>query len=189
MYLRRDIACLALSLLLGCAGRPRAPEPGPDTLAPQVEAPVVAPFVEAAPAAQAPVEPAREDDDIIEAVLRHEWARFAGGGVKYAFIFIRFPNQQDNPPPEFMARFEGHEPRVLPACFADPGMNGVRHWYGEKGRGIILRVTELRRVGLDRAEVEGGHHAGGRSSSRRTYSVERREGRWVVVGDKMWFAS
>ncbi len=127
--------------------------------------------------------------DIREAVFRYQFEHNASGsqrGVDYYFIAV---DESTDPPPEFVGRFAGHKPSVLPVSAATaPTPSGVSH-KELGGTGLIFRVSTIRWIGDTVVEVEGSYFEGGVSASGNTYRVELRGDTWVVTSNNMnWIA-
>ena len=75
------------------------------------------------------------------------------------------------PDPEFMRRFAGHEPAVR---------NGSQFAVGD---GLIFHILHWKWVSDKHIEVLGGYYEASLSASVSTYTVVRKDGRWVVEGD------
>lgn len=132
------------------------------------------------------------EDQVREAVFRHQFAHNSSGQKDRAPIYFLSLGETDkpqDPSPALMARFAQHQPRVEPVSRAHVSFDSsVRHRdTGE--RGLIFRVTSIERVSDDLAIVEGGYYEGNLSSSGNTYRVERKNGVWVVTDDKMQWIS
>jgi hypothetical protein len=55
--------------------------------------------------------------------------------------------------------------------------------------GLIFSVGAIKWISDTEAEVSGGYYEAGLSSSGNVYFVKRRDGKWVVTGDKMLWIS
>lgn len=145
-----------------------------------------------APAASAASSALSVDDQVREAVFKHLFKQNASGmKERAAFYFLSLgdSDKPQDPSPALMARFAEHRPRVEPVSRARISVEeGIRHREtGEKG--IVFRVTAIKRVSDDVMEVEGGYHEGTLSASGNVFRVERKNGVWVVTDDKMqWIA-
>ena len=110
--------------------------------------------------------------DIAEATFRYQFLHNASGQQQKAPAYFLSLFGKD-PDDAFLKRFEGHNPPVQRgSAFAI-------------GKGLRFRVERIKRVSDTKAEVSGGYYEAGLSSSGNTYSVELKEGKWVVAGDKM----
>ena len=133
----------------------------------------------------------KQEDNIKEAVFRYQFVHNASGlqqkaGVYFLSLWGVGEDGKD-PSDDFMRRFAGHTPPVKKfsrASFED----GLKD--EETGaRGLIFRVTVIKWITGSRVEVGGGYYEGQVSSSGNTYYVEKRDGKWVVVRDKMYWIS
>lgn len=130
---------------------------------------------------------ATQELDILEAVFRHQFEHNASSATaqrRVECLFLSLHKDHD-PPTELLARFKDHTPPVEPVSAAAP-----ERWYGirhkQNGRhGIIVLVDRIRWIDADTVEVEGGYYEGSTSASGNVYRVERRDGTWAVVDDRM----
>ena len=85
-----------------------------------------------------------------------------------------------DPDNAFLKRFEGHQPPVkkYSQCSAK-GMVVRDNETG--GEGLLFQITTITLLDDDTAQVKGGYYQGGLSASGNTYSLEKKEGRWIVV--------
>jgi len=126
--------------------------------------------------------------DVAEAVLRHQFDHNASGAQRNADYFFIFLEKGD-PPPALLARFANEKPPVLPASLAtSSAFEGVKH-KESGGRGLIFRISSIKWLDANTAEVEGGYYEAGLSSSGNVYRVERRSGKWSVTKDEMQWIS
>jgi hypothetical protein len=171
---RLSIGLATVALALGTsAGCRSTPEHGAhQSPADAVQAPSVA------SSAEAPAE--NPDLDVLEAVYRHElerWLRAAGHRIDC--FFLAYP-EKDDPPAELLSRFAAHIPPVRPQSQALVKWEGVEG-KGAGERGVIFRISSIRWLDGDTAEVKGGHYEGNRSASWRRYNLVRRNGHWEVA--------
>ena len=166
------IAALSASCILGCRTQSPAPTvatPPPDGIA-QSEA----------------YDPGYLN--VAEAVLRHLFDNNASGlrrGADYFFIAL----EKGDPPQEFLARFASERPLVLAVSQAtSSALEGVKH-KELGGRGLIFRISSIKWLDPNTAEVEGGYYEAGLSSSGNVYRVERRGGPWFVTKSEMRWIS
>jgi hypothetical protein len=145
-----------------------------------------------APRAAAPADHASEELDILEAVFRYQ---FEHNGASYMHpdrLFLSLAEAKDppkDPPAALLARFKGQIPPVEPESAADTDMVHGVHAKGKQGRGVLLRLTNIRWIDDDTVEVDGGYYSSGLSASGNTYRAQRREGAWVVVSDTLHWVS
>ena len=173
---------LSPSIALACA--PALPPPitdPPRLTAPPIMVPPFGPLrVEVA-----------ADDDVREAVFRHQFDHNASGLQKNARVFCLQIEGNRDPSPELLRRFDGDDPRVKKAslCTFKPGhaRGGVVDDTGAPG--LIFRVDTIQHSGDDSAIVEGGYFEAGLSSSGNVYELVREGNRWIVKKDTMKWIS
>lgn len=145
----------------------------------------------AAPTSEAPPAPAADDDDVREAVFRHQFDHNASGLQKNARVYCLQIEGKRDPSPELLRRFEDSEPKVKKAslCSFKRGSErgGVQDDTGAPG--LIFRIDTIRRQAPDAAVVEGGYFEAGLSSSGNVYELARVGGRWIVKKDTMIWIS
>jgi hypothetical protein len=110
--------------------------------------------------------------DVAEAVFRYQFEHNASAvqqGAKAYFLRVG----KDDPPAELLARFKGHAPPVRPGS------------QFKMGDGLSFYVGEMKWVDGTHVEVYGGYYEGLLSASGNTYTVEKRNGKWVVTGDQL----
>jgi hypothetical protein len=173
---------LSPSIALACAQAVPPPilEP-PRVTAPPIMVPPVAPLRAAVAA----------DDDIREAVFRHQFDHNASGLQKNAKVFCLQIEGNQDPSPELLRRFDGNAPRVKKAslCSFKPGhaRGGVVDDTGAPA--LIFRVDTLQHPGDDAAIVEGGYFEAGLSASGNVYELVREGNLWIVKKDTMKWIS
>ncbi len=132
--------------------------------------------------------PSAAENDIREAVFRYQFKHNKSGGqqsVDYYFLDLG----PEGATPEFMARFDGHSPTVLPVSKATASPSeGVSH-KDHGGRGLILKVGAIQWIDERTVDVEGGYYEAGLSASGNTYRVEWTSGKWTVTNDTMHWIS
>jgi hypothetical protein len=128
-----------------------------------------------------------QEDDIREAVFRHQFDHNASGQQKSAHAYclaIQSGGKDSDPSDRFMKRFAHDKPpvRKVSAC----------HWasmqVAEKRTGrsaLIFRISRLTWISDTEVSVDGGYDEGNLSSSGNTYTVRRQNGKWAVTSDKM----
>ncbi len=118
-------------------------------------------------------------DDLREAVFRHLFDHNASAAQRSAAAYYLSVEGRD-PGADFLARFAGHVPPVLPASRSTASKTeGVRDRVTGKA-GLRFSVGRITWEGPDRARVEASYYEAGLSSADYTYRMERRDGRWVV---------
>ena len=120
-----------------------------------------------------------DDDDIREAVFRYQISK---NETEVYFLQI----DGADPSTEFMKRFEGHDPPVKPksACVAE----GAAQDKETKKHGAILSVGKVTRA-ADGATVQGSVYWAPLAAVGGTYTLVRKDGKWVVTGFKMEWIS
>jgi hypothetical protein len=127
-----------------------------------------------------------EDDAIVEAVFRYQFAHNASGLQKAAEVVCLSAFDKD-PKPALLKRLGNPVVRPASACDATSGRGVVEKGTGKQG--YILEVGAIRRTSPTTAEAEGGYYEAGLSASGNTYFLERKKGRWVTVRDVMHWIS
>jgi hypothetical protein len=125
-----------------------------------------------------------DKQDIREAVFRYQFNHNASGQQQNAKVYFLSLDQDKDPSNEFMERFKGTEPPVKKASQASKSAGGVVD--KETGeRGLLFRITSIKRLGENEVEVEGGYFEAGQSASRNVYRVKHENGKWVVKEEKL----
>ena len=127
-----------------------------------------------------------EEDRIREAVFRHQFEFNASGLGSAANAYFLSVEGGSDPSPQLLQQFDDHRPPVKPvsASMLEPGTAQVLD--RESGLpGLIFAITEIRWLADDRVEVEGGYEEASESGSVNVYQLERKSGRWEVIGDEM----
>jgi hypothetical protein len=132
-------------------------------------------------------------DNVREAVFRYQFTNNAAHGPaaaakRIAVFYLSVGDKDQDPSEEFLMRFAGHTPpvRKVSAC-STKKMRVEDKRTGE--RGLIFHVRSIRWISDTKAEVKGGYYEDGLSASGNTYTVVKRNGKWVVVEDKMKWIS
>ncbi len=128
------------------------------------------------------------DLDVLEAVFRYQMEHNASSPGARDCYFLELADKHD-PPPALLARFVGSSPPVEPLSAADPELYPSVHHKGKTDHGVILRLRSLSWIDDDTVELDGGYYQASLSSSGNTYRAVRRDGKWVVVSDKMRWIS
>jgi hypothetical protein len=134
------------------------------------------------------------DDDVLEAVFRHQFGHDASGLQWRARVFFLSVYDRD-PSNNLMDRFEGHEPPVKRVSECEisgkaPGSSAIHVVDSKTGEpGLICRVERIRWVSDTEAEVTGGYYAGGKAGSGYLYRVVREGEEWVVKKDTLQWVS
>ena len=126
--------------------------------------------------------------DVAEAVFRYQFDHNASGRQRNADYFFLTLAEGD-PPQELLERFATEKPPVLPKSLSIYShREGHKHWELE-GRGLGFRISSIKWLDANTAEVKGGYLEGGTSASGNVYRVERRDGKWSVTNDDtIWIA-
>lgn len=114
--------------------------------------------------------------DIAEATFRYQFQKNASGAQQKAEAYFLSLFAKD-PSPEFLKRFAQHKP---------PVQKGSEF---KVGNGLAFRVITIKRVSETKVEVSGGYYEGNLSSSGNSYFVEKKDGKWVVTGERMHWIS
>ena len=130
-------------------------------------------------------------DEIRFSVVTHCFKIYQSKGEKAAnYYFLRF--NKDDPSPEFLARFEGHSPRVLPASQAQvlntPDVFrtkvGVIHKQ-HGGIGLILTIREIEWISDSKVEVDWIYYRHMLNSSLHTATLQFVNNKWVVTSMRL----
>jgi hypothetical protein len=138
-----------------------------------------------------------DDNDIREAVYRHQFLHNASGQQQQAAVyFLAVCSLIDStqgwrtadPSPELMLRFAGHTPPVKPWSACRSVCGDVLDTL-TLARGLLFRTEAIRRITADSVEVDGGYYEGNLSASGNRYTLRRSSGIWIVVKDRMLWIS
>jgi hypothetical protein len=138
----------------------------------------------------APTEPPRvelsDEDQIREVVFRYQFEFNASGQGKGANAYYLGLGHADDPSAELLARFAGHTPPVRPlsASELEPGTAQVVDKETEQP-GLAFLITDIRWLGDNRVEVDGGYEEASESAAGSTYHVAKENGNWRVVEAQM----
>jgi hypothetical protein len=168
---------LVLAAGAGCQRRPAEPTPTGAQTSDAVR-PVPKPLISRS----------AYEDDVLEAVFRHQFGHDASGLQWRARVFFLSVYDRD-PSNNLMDRFERHEPPVkrVSECEISAKARGTSAiWVVDSNTGepgLIYRVERITWVSDAEAEVTGGYYAGGRAGSGNLYRVVREGEEWVVKKD------
>jgi hypothetical protein len=135
------------------------------------------------------------DSQLAEATFRYQFTHNASGqqSSTSAFCIGYGANPSRNgdpfdPPKSFLARLSDIHPPVLPYSFCSSTNAGV---IANETRepALIFTISSVKCADNSHCEVEGGYYEAPLSSSGNTYSLERKDGKWVVVKDTMHWIS
>ncbi len=129
-----------------------------------------------------------EIEDIWEATFRHQFGPNIPeqqNPVKVYFLsfYDEAAGKNTDPSAAFLKRFAGNQPRVAPVSEGTAEKEVRDAKTGEEG--IIFRVYSIRWISETKVEVGGGYDAGSWSASTNTFTLEKKEGKWVVTKDVM----
>jgi hypothetical protein len=130
---------------------------------------------------------AAEQDDIREAVFRYQFEHNASGQKQNAKVYFLSLGKDKEPGDAFIARFKDHKPPVKKLSQAQKTFEVIDKETGE--RGLIFRAVTIKVIDANKVQVDGGYYEGGLSSSGNVYTVERKEGKWIVTKDQMLWIS
>ena len=135
---------------------------------------------------------AEEENAILEAVLRHQFATNPAspeifGRSDYVFVALTGEDALIDPSPQLMARFSDM-PKVLPASHSTgPGWRGHVEHKDLGGFAVMFVVDRLSELADGQWRVETEYVGG--CGSGNFYIVERRDNRWAVVeGGMTWIS-
>jgi len=127
-----------------------------------------------------------EEDQIREAVFRYQFEFNASGLGTSANAYFLCVEGGGDPSPELLQQFRRHRPTVKPASASalQPGTAQVVD--SDSGLpSLLFLIRQIRQLGTDSAEVEGGYEEASESGSGNVFRLERRDGRWQVVEARM----
>jgi len=130
---------------------------------------------------------AAQQDDIREAVFRYQFEHNASGQQQNAKVYFLSFGKDKEPGDAFIARFKDHKPPVKKRSQSKGQFEVIDKETGE--RGLIFTVGAIKVVDAAKIQVEGGYYEAGLSSSGNVYTVERKDGKWVVTKDQMLWIS
>ncbi|MCL2724638.1 MAG: hypothetical protein FWD69_09405 [Polyangiaceae bacterium] len=132
-----------------------------------------------------------DEENVYESALRYMFHHNASMLQQSSRVFcIKFPGNAD-PPPAFLARFNGNKIPVKPVSACDDvscNACNVRD-KSNGGPGIILRVDAIRWVDANHPVVSGGYNEASMSASGNDYYLERKADGWTVTKDEMRWIS
>ncbi|MCI0461193.1 MAG: TIGR02996 domain-containing protein [Gemmataceae bacterium] len=124
------------------------------------------------------------EDDVREAVFRHQLRQGGPGGV----CFLRVEGGND-PSADLLDRFRGHRPPVKPASTARRNDSTGELTDRDTGEwGTIFSINAVRWKAASKCEVAGGDLVDDEEVLSWTYQLELRDGQWRVtdVPPPMW---
>ena len=164
----------------------RTSQPGPRSPA------AAAPPVEDAPSPAVALPPGVTDadaDDVREATFRHMFKKNASGQKQTAHVFCIDLENDTSAPAAFVARFRDVKIPVKPgsACNASTPLGVVDRSNGAQG--LQFRIDGITFADAEHARVEGGYYEASLSASGNTYTLEKKNGKWIVTKDVMHWIS
>jgi hypothetical protein len=131
---------------------------------------------------------AAEQDDIREAVFRYQFEHNASGQRQNATFYFLSYGKDKEPGDDFIVRFKDHKPPVKKRSQSSKVEGEVID--KETGeRGLIFSAVTIKVIDANKVQVDGGYYEGGLSSSGNVYTLERKEGKWIVTKDQMLWIS
>jgi hypothetical protein len=115
------------------------------------------------------------ETDIAEAVFRYQFDHNASAIQQKADHYCLSLPDQRSVDPDFLQRFQGNHPPVLGADQCERGT----------GHDLFFRVQRLDWRSDTEVWVSGGYWEGNLSSSKESYRVRFKNGKWVVDGARM----
>ena len=139
------------------------------------------------PISAADVDRAAEENNIREAVFRHQFEHNGSGQQQKANAYclsILLDQKKSDPSDEFIKRFAGHKPPVRRA--SECHWTKVKVVENRTGRSaLILFVSSITWVSDTEVTVGGGYEEANLSESGNTYTVKKQGGQWTVTEDRM----
>jgi hypothetical protein len=133
----------------------------------------------------------RRLDDIREVVFRYQFEN--SDPVKWErnwVYFLQLMPGRKSPSERFMKRFAGHVPPVKPlsdCVIVKRNGTVIDKETGEQG--IIFCIVEIKWVDEYKVEVDGSFYVANLCGEGHIYSVEWKDGAWVVTKDVMYCIS
>jgi len=139
------------------------------------------------------------DPQIAAATFRYQFQHNASGlrasAAAYCIGYGAFgPDADSNknrtdPPQEVLIALADVVPAVKPySQCSHTKEQGVRDKASGK-RALIFTLRSMECSEPLKCRVDGGYYEGGESASGNSYFLERRDGKWLVIGDKMHWIS
>lgn len=128
-----------------------------------------------------------QEDDIREAVFRHQFEYNASGQQKtaHAYCLAILVNDKDSDPSEqLIKRFAHHKPpvRKWSAC----RWTAIQVVENRTGRpALIFSVGKIEWISDAEVSVGGGYEEGNVSSSGNAYILKKQDGKWTVTKDQI----
>jgi hypothetical protein len=127
-----------------------------------------------------------DEDRIREAVYRYQFAdNVSGLGASASFYFLRVEGGGD-PSSRLLEQFAGQTPAVKPVS-ASTLEAGTAQVVDRESRlpGLIFEIDEIRWLGGDEVEVEGGYEEASESAVGSVFRLAKEDGHWRVVSSQM----
>jgi hypothetical protein len=126
----------------------------------------------------------KPEDDIREVTFRYQfspWLRqIPEQELGRMIFFLAVGENKEDPGKEFMGRFINNKPAVKTRSHATGGLQGVKD--RDTGQpGVIFYVSKIKWLKETEVEVEGAYFGHGQSSSRSTYTLAKKNDKWVVM--------
>ena len=136
----------------------------------------------------------KQEDDIREAVFGSQLAHEEGRPRRWkpAVYFLSLwgtGGDGKDPNDDFMKRFAGHTPPVKKYSKSTEDDSQYIIDDETRVRGVIFSVSKITWFGESKVEVFGGYYVGYLNSSGGTYYLEKKDGKWIVVGYKERWSS
>jgi hypothetical protein len=126
-------------------------------------------------------------DDIREAVFRYQFEHYAAGRQRRVKVYFLSFGDDKEPDDTFLARFKDHKPPVKKRSQSKGGFEVTDKETGK--RGLIFSAVTIKVVDANKVQVDGGSYEGVRSASGNVFTVERKDGKWLVTKDqRLWIS-
>ena len=124
------------------------------------------------------------EDDIREVTFRYQflpWLRqIPEKELDKMLFFLSVGENKEDPGKDFMDRFVNNKPAIKTRSHATGGLQGVKD--RDTGQpGVIFYVSKIKWLKETEVEVEGAYFGHGQSSSRSTYTLTKKNDKWVVT--------
>ena len=128
-----------------------------------------------------------QEDDVREAVFRHQFEHNASGQQKtaHAYCLAILVNDKDSDASEqFMKRFAHHKPpvRKWSACHWTP-MQVIENRTGKPA--LIFSVSKIEWISDTEVAVGGSYEEANLSASANAYTLKMQDGKWAVTKDQI----
>jgi len=128
---------------------------------------------------------AETENDLMEAVFRYQFAHNGSSKQNRAYAYYLAICFNQDPGDEFIKRFKNSKPPVMKISQSttDTGLGQAVKDRKTGQEGLIFRITSIRFINDETAEVKGGYYEASLSASGNTYQLIRIGRYWIVIKD------